>query len=171
MVGLGFFGVGCLFLCMCLGFFVGMCCLVCFVGGFPRCIWMELSWIYVIGSGATQDPCSAFREQAKTRIEIKSTQKNTNEEDSSVCNVYQSPCGRIRHLGCQKQLDLSRVGCSFALQKAVTVFLDFDLCAHCDRKADAVSDRIQLPSASLQDNVACRMCWEMRHLPRQRRLI
>lgn len=42
-----------------------------------------------------EDLCSASGEQAKTRIEMKCTQKNTNEENSSVCNVYRNPCGRI----------------------------------------------------------------------------
>lgn len=53
-----------------------------------------------------EDLYSASGEQGKTRIEIKHTQKNTNEENSSVCNVYHSPCGRSGDLGCQKQLSL-----------------------------------------------------------------
>lgn len=33
------------------------------------------------------DLCNASREQAKIRLEMKGTHKNTNEENSSVCNV------------------------------------------------------------------------------------
>lgn len=64
-----------------------------------------------------EDLCSASGEQGKTRIEIKHTQNNTNKENSSVCNVYHSPCGRSGDLGCQKQLSLSQVGRSFGTSK------------------------------------------------------